>query len=113
MADVTPAARRAADTPSVGELVDLVTAYAKQETLGPLRGAGRWLGFGVAAAALLALGLFLVLLGLLRLLQAEWDRSAEGSWSWVPYTIVFLVALGLIGLTISRINKSALNKETP
>jgi hypothetical protein len=111
MAEVTPAPRRAADTPSVGELIDLVTAYAKQETIGPLRGVMRWLGYGAAGSALLGLGLFLVLLGLLRLVQTEWDRSAEGSLSWLPYTIVLVVCVALLVLTISRINKSALNKE--
>ena len=111
MAEPTTAPRRADDTPSVGELVDLVKTYAQQETIGPLRGAGRWLGFGAAAAALLGLGLFLVLLGLVRLLQAEWERSAEGSWSWVPYAIVFLVSVVLLVLTISRINKRSLHRE--
>jgi hypothetical protein len=111
MVDPTPAPSRADDTPSVGELVDLVKAYAKQETVGPLRGAGRWLGFGVAASLLLGLGLFLVLLGLLRLVQTEWERSAEGSLSWLPYAIVLVGAVLLLVLTLTRINKSALNKE--
>jgi len=39
----------------IGEMVQLVKDYAKQETLGPLRGAGRWIGFGIVWAALLVL----------------------------------------------------------
>lgn len=96
---------------SVGAVVDFVKTYAKQETVGPLRGAGRWLGFGALAAAALGLGLSLLMLGLLRLLQAEWERSARGSLSWLPYAIVFVVSAGLLVLTLTRINKSPLNKE--
>ncbi|MBI5090081.1 MAG: hypothetical protein HZB15_14795, partial [Actinobacteria bacterium] len=31
----------------IGEVIELVKDYARQETLGPLRGAGRWLAAGV------------------------------------------------------------------
>jgi hypothetical protein len=31
------------------ETYELVRDYAKQETVGPLRGAWRWLGFGLVA----------------------------------------------------------------
>ena len=96
---------------SIEGLVYLVRDYAKQETVGPLKGAGRWLGYGVAGALLLGVGLLLVLLGLLRLLQAEWDRVASGSLSWLAYVIVLVVCVGLIIVTISRINKPSLNKE--
>ena len=33
-------------TPSVNEVVDAVVAYAKDQTIGPLRGAGRWVLWG-------------------------------------------------------------------
>ena len=102
---------RAEPPPTIGELVELVTTYAKQETVGPLRGAGRWLGYGAVAALLLGLGLSLVMLGLLRLLQSEWERSAEGSLSWLAYAVVFVVSVVLLVVTLSRINKSSLNKE--
>ena len=46
--------RRDEPPASVGEVVDLVTAYAKQETLGPLKGAGKWLAMGAIGAALMA-----------------------------------------------------------
>jgi tRNA-5-methyluridine54 2-sulfurtransferase len=42
--------RASRESTSVGEVVDYVTQYAKQETLGPLKGAGRWLGYGAAAS---------------------------------------------------------------
>jgi hypothetical protein len=114
--DPVPPRRGAGESASLGEVVEYVTEYAKQETLGPLRGAGRWLGYGAAASALLGLGILMLLLGLLRLLQTEWDRSATGSLSWLSYLIVVAVGSLVLGLTLSRINKSALNpskkKET-
>ena len=99
------------EPPSIAETVDLVKAYAMQETVGPIKGAGRWLGMGLAGAFTLALGLGLVLLGLLRLLQTEWTRSARGALSWVAYAIVLIVCLALIALAISRINRDSLHKQ--
>ena len=100
-----------AEDASIGEVIDYVKAYAKQETLGPLRGAGSWLGYGFAAALALGLGLLLMLVGLLRLLQTEWDRSATGNLSWLAYVIVLVVAVVLLALTLMRIKKSTLHKE--
>ena len=65
----------------------------------------------MAGALLLGIGLVLVLLGLLRLLQAEWDRAASGSLSWLAYLIVLVVCVLVIILAVSRINKPSLNKE--
>jgi hypothetical protein len=102
--------RRDDDPTSIGGVVDLVTTYAKQETLGPLKGAGKWLAYGTAGAVLLGLGLAYVLLGVLRLIQTEWDRAASGSLSWLAYFIVLVLCVGLLALTISRINRDSLNK---
>ena len=100
-----------AEDASVGEVIDYLKAYAKQETLGPLKGAGSWLGYGFAAAIALGLGLVLVLVGLLRLVQSEWDRAATGNLSWLAYLIVVVVATVLLALTLTRIKKSTLHKE--
>jgi hypothetical protein len=104
-------ANAAAQQPSVGEVVDFVKAYAVQETVGPLKGAGRWLGYGAAAALALSLGLVFMLLGLLRLLQTEWTRSATGSLSWLAYLITFVVAALIIAVAVSRVKKATLYKE--
>ena len=53
----------------------------------------------------------LLMLGLLRAIQSEWDGVAEGGTSWIPYAIVFLVTVALIVITLLRINKTYLNKE--
>jgi amino acid transporter len=97
---------------SIVELFEYVKNYARQETLGPLKGAWRWLALGTAAAVVLGLGLMLVMLGLLRLLQTEWERSATGRLSWLSYLIVLVVVVGLLVITISRISKKSLNKES-
>ena len=102
---------KAADDASLGEVIDYVKAYAQQETIGPLKGAGNWLGYGIGAALTLGFGLFLLLLGLLRLLQTEWTRSGSGSLSWLPYLITLVVALALLALTMQRIKKATLHKE--
>jgi len=99
------------DDASLGEVIEYVKAYAKQETVGPLKGAGRWLGFGAAGAFALGLGLMIILLGLLRVVQTEFDRLATGAWSWAAYGITFLVTVILLALTLQRIKKSTLNNE--
>ena len=100
----------AAPHDQVGDVVDLVKTYAKQETVGPLKGAGRFLGFGVAGAVALGIGGILVLLGLLRLVQTELDRTARGSLSWLAYLIVLVAAaLGAV-LAASRIKRDTLDK---
>jgi hypothetical protein len=103
-------ALRREDT-SIEGIVSLVRDYARQETIGPLQGAGRWLGYGAAGALLLGTGLALVLLGLLRLIQTEWDRASSGSLSWVAYAVVFVVCVLIIVLVISRINKPSLSRH--
>ncbi|MDJ0769467.1 MAG: phage holin family protein [Ilumatobacter sp.] len=105
----TPPARR--DDASIGDVIEYVKTYARQETVGPLKGAGRWIGVGAAAAICLGIGLSLLLLGLLRLLQSEWDWSASGRWSWISYLIVLVTCVILLGITMSRINKKYLSKD--
>lgn len=99
------------DDTSLADVIEYIKSYAKQETVGPLRGAGRWLGYGTGAALAMGLGLVLVLLGLLRLLQTEADRLATGSLSWAAYAITLVVTLILLVFTLLRVKKSTLNKE--
>jgi hypothetical protein len=96
---------------SIEGVITLVRDYAKQETLGPLKGAGKWIGYGIAGSVLLGTGLALVLLGLLRLIQTEWDRAASGALSWIAYLIVLIVCVLLIVVAVSRIKQPSLNKE--
>ena len=87
------------------ELWDLVRAYAKQETIGPLKGIGRFIGFGLAGSLLLGLGLVLLALGGLRALQTETGDTFDGNWSWAPYLIVVVGCAAILGLLASRMGK--------
>lgn len=85
------------------ELWELSTAYAKQETLDPLKGLGRFLSYGLSGALLLGVGVILLLLSGLRALQTETGTTFTGNLSWIPYLIVMAVGLGLLGLAAWRI----------
>lgn len=89
---------------SITELIDLVRAYAKQETIGELRGTGRWLAWGAIGGISVLLGLLFVLLGVLRLLQSTVFEGSSGL-SWVPYFIVLLLTVALVLFSQSRISK--------
>lgn len=82
--------------------------YAKQETLGPIRGVGRWLAFGSVAVISLILGICMLALGVLRLLQFELFENST-TWSWIPYLLVMILCLLVVVLALSRINKDSLH----
>jgi predicted cobalt transporter CbtA len=92
-----------------GELYDLVRAYAKQETLEPIKGLGRYAAFGVVGSVLIGIGVILLAVGVLRVLQTETGDTFDGAWSWAPYllTLVFcaLVA-GAAGAAATRRRKA-------
>jgi cytochrome c biogenesis protein CcdA len=96
---------------SIGEVIDTIKAYAQQQTIGPLKNVGRWLAYGAAASFTLSIGLLIMLLGLLRLIQAEWERSATGALSWLAYVITLVVTVILLAIVLSRIKKATLDKE--
>jgi hypothetical protein len=87
------------------ELWELSVAYAKQETIDPLKGLGRFLAFGVGGAVLFGLGSILLLLAALRALQTETDTTFTGNLSWIPYLIVLAAALLLVALVVWRVVK--------
>ena len=111
MSEDTPPVTSKDEQASVGEVVEFVKTYAKQETVGPLKGAGKWIAFGAAGAICLGIGVSLILLGLLRLLQSEASDIADGRLSWLPYLIVLVVCALLMALVIMQVNKTFLNKE--
>ena len=87
------------------ELWDLIREYAKQQTLEPLKGIGRYLAFGVAGAVLVGIGVVELVLALLRALQTQTGTRFHGNWSWTPYLLT-LVACGIvIGLLLSGMSK--------
>ena len=87
------------------ELWGLTKDYARQETVEPLKGVGRYLGYGAAGALLLGIGVILLILAGLRALQTETGDALDGSLSWLPYLIVLVVASALVAWAVSRISK--------
>ena len=81
------------------ELVDLVIAYAKQETLEPLKGLGKNALKGLGGAVLLGIGGVFCSVAVLRAMQTQTDWF-DDNLSWIPYfiTVVLLGLLSVIGL---------------
>ena len=88
------------------ELWMLTRDYAKQQTVDPLKGVGRYLTFGVPGAVLIGFGVVLLMLSALRALQTQTGSTFHGSLSWIPYIIVLVVAAGLVALAVTRITKT-------
>jgi len=90
------------------ELKDMVVAYAKQETVDPLKTLQRYLSFGLTGAIMIGVGLSFGLLALLRGLQ-EVDLFNDpatvegGTWSFVPYVITGVVGVVLATLFLHRL----------
>jgi hypothetical protein len=111
MADTTSRFRRRA-TPSdqVTDIVDSVKAYARQETLEPLKGAARWVAVGTVAAVSLGLAMVFLSLAVLRLSQDLGGTALDGAWSFVHYLITLVVVSALVALSFSRISQRSLAK---
>jgi uncharacterized membrane protein YidH (DUF202 family) len=91
----------------VSDFVSTTKAYAKQETVGPLKHAARSLGLGLAGSFLIAFGLFELLLGLLRWLQHQF----HGNVSFLPYLITLVVAVVVVAVTAVLIARHPLSKS--
>jgi uncharacterized membrane protein len=87
------------------ELWELSLAYARQETIDPLKGLGRFLGYGIGGAILFSIGGVLLVLAGLRALQTETDTTFTGNLSFIPYLIVVAAVLLLVGLVVWRVVK--------
>lgn len=96
------------------ETYELVRDYAKQETLDPLRGAGRWLGVGLIAGFLMSVGIVIVLVGVLRLSQDlllhTWFVDQADGLSFVPYLITLAIGIVTSAVVWSRVSVFELNR---
>jgi hypothetical protein len=89
----------------VSDLWGLTVTYAKQQTVDPLRGLGRFLGFGVAGAVCWSIGVILLLLAALRALQTQTGDLFGANLSFVPYLITLVAGVVVMVLGASRISK--------
>ncbi|WP_419553270.1 hypothetical protein [Candidatus Poriferisodalis sp.] len=79
----------------------MLRAYVVQETVGPLRGIGRYLLFGLLGAVGVSLSVVLGALALVRVLQTE-TTVFGANWSFVPHlagAAVLIVAI----VTMARV----------
>lgn len=100
---------------TVSELKELLVAYAKQETVDPLKSLGRYLGFGLAGSLLMSIASVFLVLAVLRVLQNETGSTFTGNLSWIPYLLTLAVVaafLAVIGLAIKRV-KDAQRPRVP
>ena len=95
---------RFSDDRAAVDLPGLLKRYVRQETVEPLRAAGRFLLFGLLGASLMGLGPGLLVVGGLRGLQSS--GLLDGSWSWVPYLASAAVLGGVAAIAIARIGGS-------
>ncbi|MGI8662638.1 MAG: hypothetical protein ACR2LQ_05430 [Acidimicrobiales bacterium] len=86
----------------LSELWELLVSYAKQETVEPLKGLGRFIAWGVAGSVLASVGVLLLTLAGLRALQTQTDDHLTGNLSWVPYGAA-LVLLGVLVFGVVRL----------
>lgn len=94
----------------VTDVVDSVKAYAVQETIGPARGAARWLAFGSLGAVFLGVGTVFFALAALRLVQDLGGESLSGGWSFVPHLVAATVLGVLSGVAMSRVHRTSLGR---
>ena len=87
------------------ELRELVVTYARQETVEPLKGLGRFIAFGVAGSLVLGIGLVLLGLAGLRALQTETGSAFHGKLSWLPYVFAVIGCAVIAGLAVSRVGR--------
>jgi hypothetical protein len=90
--------RRAGD-----DAFKLTIDYLKQEALDPLKGLGRFLLWGLAGSLAIAIGILLILVGVLRVLQTQTGTALTGNWSWVPYFAVGVLGIAVAGISAWRI----------
>ena len=89
---------------TVGELKTMLTDYARQETVGPIKLLGKWVAFGVGGALCVAIGVGYLTFGLLRWTQSL-DTFTGDTRSFWPYLIAFgglLVIIGLAAWAMTR-----------
>jgi hypothetical protein len=91
----------------VEELWSLVVAYAKQETVEPLKGLLMFVLRGLGGAILLGTGLVLLILGGIRALQTETGTTFTGKLTFLPYLFALVVTTVIIIFAVWRVGRGA------
>ncbi len=88
------------------DIVTMLVDYAKQETLDPIKGLGRFVLVGLAAMVATGIGVVLLLLGGLRLLQDEAGSTFDGHLKFLPYVFALIVCAVVAGGAVKAISGS-------
>ena len=86
------------------ELRSLLVRYAKQEIRDPITALAKWVSLGLLGMVFLAVGTGFGALGLLRLLQNELSLF-DGSLSFLPYVLVFVILLIVIVVSLKALRR--------
>jgi len=95
------------------QLLALVIAYAKQETILPFRNLWRYVAWGVLGIFLFSTGAVLATVTAVRLIQAETGKHLHGDLTWVPYVGGMVIAsLGAFWAALRILRGDKALKET-
>ena len=78
--------------------------YLKQETIDPVKGLVRYVGYGLGGSLAIGLASILLLLGVLRLLQERTGELFSGRLHFVPYLAVLIGCGAVIGLSLKAMS---------
>jgi len=91
------------------EIKNVALRYVREETVDPVKALGRYTAYGCAGSLLVGIGGLLVAVGLLRLLQ----ELFHGTTSWIPYVLVTLGGIVIVGLTLIKIGSGPSRRRLP
>lgn len=92
------------------EIKELALRYIKEETIQPIKEMGRFVAWGALGSLLVGFGYFFLLIGALRFLQEQFP-VLDGTYSWIPYLVVVVLAAAVIALTAWRIMSGTAKKR--
>ncbi len=79
----------------------LLGRYVKEQTVEPLKNLGRYVLWGLVGSLFVGFGTLMLLVGGLRFLQDVFPVF-RGSLSWIPYLVIVVVGVSVIGLLLWR-----------
>ena len=91
------------------DIKDVAVRYVREETVDPVKALGRYTAYGCAGSFLVGLGGLLIAVGLLRLLQS----LMHGTTSWLPYVLITIGGIAVIGLTLLKIGSGPGRRRLP
>ena len=92
----------------IGNCACLFFKVTRRFGVGALRGALRWILWGLASMAFICTGLVFIVLGIVRASQDVLGDSFQQSWSFVSYFVGILACGVVVAIALSSIKKESL-----